>query len=128
MTMRRRFFIACRPMAAAVPSTVAASEESTASVTVTTMASVISEVLSSCSYQLSVNPVQWPSVLLELNENTIRIRIGAYRNSRISPMYVPLKNVRRRFTISVRPLPPRGRRRVPPGASRPCSAARTPSG
>ena len=103
-------------MAAAVPSTVAASEESTASVTVTTMASVISEVRSSRSYQSNVNPVQLPSVLLSLNENTIRIRIGAYRNSRISPRYVPLKNPRRRFTICGRPLPLPCRRHAPPGA------------
>ena len=60
--------------------------EMSATERVTPIASVISLLRKSCRYQLSVKPVQWPSVLDPLNEKIIRIRIGAYRNSSISPI------------------------------------------
>ena len=52
-------------------------DEIAATVRVTTSASVISGVEKSCAYQSKVKPVQLPSVLLWLNEKTIKIRIGA---------------------------------------------------
>ena len=75
------------PIAARVPSSVAAMLAITAIMMVFISEEMMTSLRNSFAYQSSVNPLNTERLLVSLNENTISTKIGTYRNIRTSPMY-----------------------------------------
>ena len=73
----RLLFMELIPMAATVPINVAATAETTATISVTFNASIKAASLNISRYALSENPFHLLIVLDSVNENTIRTNIGA---------------------------------------------------
>jgi len=76
------FFIEYMPIAAAVPSIVAITDDISASKRVFTKDDIINSFWNSFAYQSNVNPVQTDWLFDLLNENTISIKIGIYKSSK----------------------------------------------
>ncbi len=88
MTTERSFlFILSRPMAASVPSTVAMTEETMATTSITKKDCMMTRSWSNSSYQRRVKPVQVFLLLLSLKEKIINTAMGAYRKAMTNQMY-----------------------------------------
>ena len=81
-------FMELIPTAAIVPSTVETTEAITAMINVFIKSLSKSGLVKSSLYHFSVNPVKSIVLFVELNEKTIRIRIGIYRKAKQMPVYM----------------------------------------
>jgi hypothetical protein len=86
MTAFSLFRIEYMPIAAAVPMIAARTDDISASIIVFLKAVIINSFRNSLSYHSSVNPAHTDLLLDALNENTISINIGAYKNKKTSPI------------------------------------------
>ena len=78
-------FILSRPMAASVPSTVAMTEETMGTTSITKKDCMMTR--NNSSYQRRVKPVQVFLLLLSLKEKIISTAMGAYRKAMTNQIY-----------------------------------------
>jgi hypothetical protein len=75
------------PTAAIVPMMVAITDDISAIISVFISADMRKSFWNNCLYQSSVKPAHTDLLLDALNENTISIKIGVYKNKNIRPTY-----------------------------------------
>ena len=97
-TARGRFFMECRPIAVAVPITVARMLEITATSSVVSNASITSPSEKSAVYAPNENPFHIAAERESVNDITSITAMGRYINSTTMPRYAPFKNLPNFFT------------------------------
>ena len=123
-TTRGSRFIRFIANAAAVPSSVAASADTSAISSVVPKASMISREENRLSYHFRLKPPHFPRKRDSLKESTINVTIGPYKKTKIKNKYT-FPHAPAILFPTISPLPPHLYHN---GTSQPCSQVRVPSG